>query len=223
MRQRIRSVWVIVVAAMILLATARSQDLIQTLVVDGYPGSAPVAQLHGRNYVDVEALARAVNASLAFKGNQIVLTLPAEGGNKTAAPVSEAATMGFSKDFLRAGIEAMSTIREWHSALTSAIENQYPITQGGLAPYQAQAMTNLHLAQTAATTDADQKAVQLVANEYQKMKQMSDKYVARRVNMSYIAPDALKSDAINQSIIACGRSLGAMAASGQFTDDANCH
>jgi hypothetical protein len=41
--------------------------------------------------------------------------------------------------------------------------------------------------------------------------------------MTYIAPGALKSDALEQSIVACGKSLGAMAASGQFVDDATCH
>jgi hypothetical protein len=84
-------------------------------------------------------------------------------------------------------------------------------------------MTNLRLMQAAATTDADQNAAQLVANEYQKMKQLSDKYLAKRENMNYISPDALTNDSLNQSIMACGKSLGAMAASGQFVDDGTCH
>jgi hypothetical protein len=117
----------------------------------------------------------------------------------------------------------MSTIREWHSVLASALKNQYPVTQDGLAEYQAQAMTNLRLAQAAATTDADQNAAQLIANECQKMKQLSDKYVAKRADMNYVDPGALNNDALNQSIIACGKSLGAMAASGQFVDDGTCH
>jgi len=52
------------------------------------------------------------------------------------------------------------------------------------------------------------------------MKQLSDKYAAKR---AYIAPDALRNDSLNQSIIACGKSLGAMAASGQFVDDGTCN
>jgi hypothetical protein len=156
-----------------------------------------------------------------------MLTLPPVGNAAAvAAPAtatSPVANTGFSREFLRAGIEEMSTIREWHSALTSAIENNYPITQDGLAPYQAQAMTNLRLAQTAATTDADQNTARLIASEYQKMKQLSDKYTAKRANMTYIGSDALKNDPVNQNIIACGKALGAMAANGQFTDDTTCH
>ena len=228
MREKMRSVPVIVAVAMIVPVMAISQGKIQTLMVSGHAGGVPVTQWNGRNYVEVEALARVVNGSLSFNGNQITLTLPAADGSAAAAVEPTAATSpeagtGFSREFLRAGIEAMSTIREWHGALASAIGNQYSLTQGGLAPYQAQAMTNLRLAQTAAQTDADQNAAQLIMNEYQKMKQLSEKYVAMRAKASYIAPDALKDDELNQSIIACGKSLGAMAASGQFMDDGACN
>ena len=207
---------------MITIKAAVSQEPIHTLVVEGHAGSVPVRQINGRNYVDVEALAQTLNGALSFQGNQIALTMPAGGNSATASARPEGAT-GFSPDFLRAGIEAMSTIREWRSALASAIENQYPLTQNGLTSHQAASMTNLRLAQAAAATDADQKAAQLIETEYQKMKQLSDKYVAKRKNMNYISPDALKNDPLDQSIVACGRSLGAMAASGQFNDDGSCH
>jgi hypothetical protein len=52
---------------------------------------------------------------------------------------------------------------------------------------------------------------------------MSDKYVAKRANMNYIAPDSLESDALNQSVVSCGKSLGTMAADGHFFDEATCH
>lgn len=227
MKEKMRSVWVTSVLAMITPVLAVSQGQIQALAVSGHAGDVPVTQVNGGNYVEVEGLARVLNGSLSFRGNRIMLTLPsAENAAAVAAPATAAspvANTGFSREFLRAGIEEMSTIREWHSALTSAIENNYPITQDGLAPYQAQAMTNLRLAQTAATTDADQNAARLVANEYHKMKQLSDKYTAKRANMTYIGSDALKNDPVNQNIIACGKALGAMAANGQFTDDTTCH
>jgi hypothetical protein len=117
----------------------------------------------------------------------------------------------------------MSTIREWHGALSTVIENQYPFTQDWLSRYEGAALTNLRLAQAAATTDADQNASSLITNEYQKMKQLSDKYLTKRTNMNFIAVDALQNDTSNQSIIACGKSLAAMAGSGQFTDDGSCH
>ncbi len=225
MTKKTRSVWTMMTLAMIVFVMATAQGPIQTLVITGHAGSVPVTQIKGKNYVKVEALARVVNGSLSFNGNQITLTPPGAGGNAATTPAaaSPATTPGFSREFLRAGIEQMSTVREWHSALTSAIDNQYPLTKDGLAPYEAQAMTNLRLAQAAATTDADQGAARLIASEYQKMKQLSDKYVAKRVNMTYVAPGTLKDDPLDQSMVACGKSLGAMAASGQFVDDAICH
>lgn len=220
MRGNVRKVGSIAALAILLQGITISQEQVQTLLVAGH--SVPVTQMNGRNYVELEPFARAVNGSLSFQGNQVALTLSGDR-DTTGTEAHTAAAPEFSRDFLRTGIEAMSTIREWHSALTSALENQYPLTQDGLRPYQAQAMTNLRLAQAAATTDADYKAAQLIDGTYQKMNQLSDKYIAKRKNMSYLAPDALKNDQLEQSIIACGKSLGAMAAAGRFVDDAHCH
>lgn len=146
----------------------------------------------------------------------------------TAAPSSAAAedpkaNRAFSKEFLRAMIEERDAIREWHSALASAIGTKYALTPEGLGPYQARAMTNLRLALAAAKTDADQDAAPLILNEYQKMEQVSDKYLAKRAILSYIELGALKDDELDQSVVACGKSLAAMAASGQFMDDEACH
>jgi len=221
MKEKVRSLWVISTVTVIVSLQAMSQGHPQTLVVSGHEGSVPVTQMNGKIYVEVEALARVANGALSFNGNQITLTLAVAGGNAAAA--SPEVHTGFSREFLRAGIEAMSTVREWHSALASAIENQYPFTLDGLASYQAEAMKDLRLAQAAATTDGDQNATRLMTSEYEKMKQLSDKYATKRANRTYIEPDALKNDSLNQSLIACGKSLGAMAASGQFVDDGTCH
>ncbi len=211
-----RYVWWIVALAMSLPVLAMSQEKIQKLSVSGHMGDVPVTQIDGKKYVEVEALAQLVSGSLSFHGNVMTLTLK---GNE--APRAEE-QVGLSRDFLRAGIEEMSTIREWHSALTTAIENQFPVTPEVLGPYETSAAKNLRLAQVAATTDADQKAAQLITIEYQKMKQLSDSFLAKRAAATYINADALTNDTLNQSVIACGRSLGAMAASGQFMDDGTC-
>lgn len=222
MREKTRSMWLIITLAMNVSVKAIAQEQHQTLVVSGHAGSVPVTQMNGKNYVEVEALAQVANGTLSFNGNQITLTLSTASGNAAAAS-PEPNNKGFSKEFLRAGIEAMSTLREWHSVLASAIENQYPFTLDGLASYQGPAMKNLRLAQVAATTEADQNAVQLIASAHQKMKQLSDKYIAQRAEATSIPPDALKDDSLDQSLIACGKSLGAMAASGQFVDDGTCN
>jgi len=220
--------WFLVGLFLSLSGTVFAQDLNQNqaLVIKGRPGNVPVIQMNGRSYVDIEALARVSNGSLSFAGNQIVLTLPNDRASttveSTVAP-APAATPGFSKGFLNAGIEEAATLREWHTALASAVQNGYPVTSDALSPYRLQATTNLRLASTAVSTDSDRKAYQLLSNEFQNMVKLSDSYVAARVNMTYIAPDALQNDGLNQRFVACGHSLGAMAASGQFVDDGSCN
>lgn len=229
MNEKTRSVWVVATVAMFVVVVGLVQAAQQgtVLVLNGYSGTVPVMQVNGKNYVNVEALARVTNGSMSFNGNQIVLTLPAAGYGGGAAASQPAApppsqNTGFSKEFLTAAIEEMSTVREWHSALASAIANGFPVTGELVAPYQAQAATNLRLMQVAVSTQSDQGAAQLISNAYQKMKQLSDKYVAKRANLEFVGPDALKNDPLDQSLIACGMSLRSMAGSGQFVDDGTC-
>lgn len=224
MSQKMRGTWV-VTAIIVLSSVAMSQGPVQKLAITGRSGTIPVTQFNGRNYVEVEALARVVNGSLSFAGTQVALTLPGTDAgvpSATPAPPEPTSNSEFSKQFLRAGIEAMTTIREWHTALASAIANAYPVTQEGLAQYETLALRNLRLAETAVVTEGDGNLAQLAASAYQKMKNLSDKYVAKRTNMNYVAPDSLANDPQDQSLIACGRSLAAMAASGQFTDAPAC-
>jgi hypothetical protein len=229
MNEKTRSVWVVAAVAMFVVMVGLVQAAQQgtVLVLSGYTETVPVMQVNGKNYVNVEALARATNGSMSFNGNQIVLTLPAAGSGGGAAASQQAApaasqSTGFSKEFLTAAIEEMSTLREWHSALASAIANGFPVTGELVGPYQAQAVTNLRLMQVAVSTQSDQGAAQLISNAYQKMKELSDKYVAKRANLEFVGPNALKNDPLDQSLIACGKSLRSMAGSGQFVDDGTC-
>ncbi|MGA2369551.1 MAG: hypothetical protein ACLPPV_11460 [Candidatus Korobacteraceae bacterium] len=192
-----------------------------TLVVSGQPGQTQVLQINGRSYVDIEALARLINGSLSFKGNQVTLTLP--GAADSTPPPASQPTSAFSKDFLRAGIEEMSVIREWRSALINAVQNGYPVTDAFVAAYRNQASTSLRLASVAASTDSDHNAFQLLSNEFDNMQKLSNKVLAARKDMNYISADALKDDPLNQQILSCARSLAAMASSGQFQDDGSCH
>ena len=194
------------------------------LTVNGQPSQVAVLQINGRSYADLVALARAVNGSLAFSGNEIALTLPSPATStpSTSSPVASPTAPGLSKDFLKAGIEAMSYVREWHRALANAIRNQYPIGGNWLAAFRDQAATNLRLASVAASTDSDRSALPLLTNEFNNMKQLSDKYVAKRQSASYIAPDSLQDDDLDKKIVTCGHALAAMVASSQFQDDGSC-
>jgi hypothetical protein len=211
----------IVVSSLVLCLEAQTP---QTLIVNGQPGQIELVQLNGHSYVDIETLARVANGSLSFNGNQITLTLP--GSNSAPAPAAAspnvAANSAFSKSFMRAGIEQMTVIREWRTALENAVQNGFPITDDWLSVYRGQATTALHLAFVAISTDSDQNAYRLLNSEFENMKLLSANYVATRQSMNYIAPDALANDPLNQKIINCAHSMAAMAANGQFEDDGSC-
>jgi hypothetical protein len=214
------------------VALAQNSDSHQTLIVNGQPSAVPVVQMNGHSYVNLDALARAVGGAISYAGGQTSLTLP--GANSAASAIPSPATpptassnpapaSGLSKGFLNAGIEEAATLREWHAALGSAIRNGYPITADMLAGYRNQSQTNLRLASAAATTDADRNTYQLLSVVFQNMSRLSDRYVNKRANMEYISPDSLDNDSLDQRIVACGHSLSAIAASGQFYDDGTCH
>lgn len=225
MRKRYSSAQLILVGILIVPALALSQATQQSrsLTVNGQPGQVAVVQMNGHSYVDLEALARVANGSLSFNGNRITLTLPSAPSTAAADPSSSpTADAGLSKGFLKAGIEAMSMVREWHSALANAIQNGFPVAADWLAGYRNQAATALRQASVATSTDSDQNAYQLLSNEFNNMKALSTQYVAARQSLDYIAPDALATDPLNQKIVNCGHSLAAMAANGQFVDDGSC-
>ena len=207
------------------LALSQTEQQNGTLVVSGQPGQAAVLHVNGRSYVDVEALAQLTNGSLSFKGDQIMLTLPASDTitPTTARGASQARSSEFSTDFLKAGIEEMAVIREWRSALVNAVQNGYPVTDNFVAGYQAQARKNLSLVSVAASTDSDRRALQLLSNEFDNIQKLSNKVLAARKNMNYISRDALKDAPLDQQILNCERSLASMAVSGQFQDDGSCH
>ncbi len=228
MREKPITVCLALLSAILLPLLALSQAAPQNLTLDmnGQQTQLPVKQLNGRNYVEVEALARAANGSVSFQGNAMRLTLPGSGGSSAAPSTQQAAppaNPGFSKEFSRAGIEAMAAIREWRSVLTNGVQNGYPIQSLGLSYYETQAQQALRLASVAANTDSDRNAYQLGASEFANMKKLSDKYIATAQSLTYIAPDSLSSDPLDQKVIACAHALAAMASSGQFTDDGSCH
>src|SRR5258708_37430281 len=102
----------------------------RTLVLTGHLGELPVVEIGGRSYVDVEALTRLANGSLSIRGNQIVLTLPSPGASTPAMNLEtgQPGASGFSKTFLKAGIEEMEGIREWRRTLKNAIGQELPVT-----------------------------------------------------------------------------------------------
>ena len=218
--QSVKTRWPLT-ALLILLAVALSLEAQQSnlLIIAGQPGSAKVIQFDGRSYVEVEGLIRLTKSSISLNGNQIILTLPSSTAD---APTPVTSAPGFSKDFVAAGMEAMAQMREWHAALKGAIDRSYPLAEDWLTAHRAQAQQALRLASLASSTDADKNAYPFLSNEFNSMRQLSDKYLQISLSRTYIAPGSLDADPLDQKMRSCGRSLAAMATANQFVDDGSC-
>jgi hypothetical protein len=190
-----------------------------TLAVTGHPGTTPLVEMNGRSYVDLEALTRLIEGSLSYKQNDVTLTLPSTPGE---APAAEA-TQGFSKPFVKAGIEQMSVIREWRIGIVNAVKGNYPISEEWVSAQKRQADTNLRLASEAASTEDDRSGVPMLTAEFKNMQKLSDRILAKRRKATYVPPRSLDNDPLDQRILACARSMAAMLENNAFQDDANCH
>jgi hypothetical protein len=211
------------IACLLLLPIGLSQVPRQseTLSVTGYPGQVPVIQVNGRAYVEIESLARLTSSTLSFRAKQIILTFPTSAAN-IAAPETKQ-PVGFSKEFLRAAIEELTAIREWRIAIVNAVQSSFPLTDDWVTGYRRTADGKLAFASVAVATDSDRSAFALVSSEFRKMQTLSDKYLALRKNLAYIAPDSLDKDPLDQQILSCAQGLSSFAASGQFEDVRACH
>ena len=200
---------------------AQAAQKSRTLLINGHPGEIAVIEKDGHAYVEIEALARLANGSLSFSENQITLTL---SGVATPAPaITQPSPSGFTKDFIRAGIEEMAVIREWRSTLTNAVQLGHPVTIGWADNYRVRAQQSLRLASLAISTELDREVFQLLTNEFNNMKKLCDRFVEANNSRTYVSPESLNNDPLDQRIMNCARSLAAMAASGQFADDGSCH
>lgn len=223
MRRSTIRTWVMLVGILLLPLLALMAQQTSSLLIDGQQGQASVIQVQGKNYVEVDGLARITGASLRFVGSQIILTLPGSGqtSSQTARP-APAPPVGFSRQFLGAGIEAMREILEWHTAFKTAMEQGYPLSDDWLGIFKRQAEAALKQAEAAASTDMDQKAFPLLASEFNTMTEMTDHYLKIFAHRDYIPLDTLRNDPREKKLLACWRSLASMAASGQFVDDGSC-
>lgn len=199
-----------------------------TLSVQGYSAEAPIVQLQGRALVDVQDLARITNGSLSFEQNRTILALPRCDASKTAGDDSRKS--GFSPAFTRAGIEAMASIREWGGMLMITVENGYPVgnTMAGntIMAYQGRASDSVALASAAASTDSDNRGLELLRNEFNNVQAWADRFIKARNSLSAAnlttSETALKQDEEVQKLMHCGQSLAQMFARGTFEDEIAC-
>jgi len=202
-----------------------------SIVVNGKSGEASVVRVNNRTYIDLESLTRIGTGTLSFRGQQITLTLPGGSpGDAPAAspePVPPPSPTRLSKNFMMAGIETIAQLREWGSTMAYAIQNNYQVTEAWANGYRDKAASSLRLAGAAATTEADRNALQLLTNEFANVETWSKNLVEAKRSMDTAkyatSPDALRDEPLSQKIITCGRFLGSMLGSAEFSDDASCH
>jgi hypothetical protein len=194
------------------------------VVVNGHTGDIPIVQFDGRTYVDLESFVRTANGSVVFKQNQIILSLP---GPKDTSLATNDSEHTLSRPFMKAGIEEIGLLRDWATPLTSAIQNGYPISDEWISAYRNKAEDGLRVASVSASSDADRKALQLLTNEFEAVRQWSTNLVDARKSLSTgnyaTSNDALRNDPLSQKILSCAHFLGPMLTSGTFQDDASCH
>lgn len=205
-----------------------SQTKNTVLTVSGHAGQAPVIQRNGRSYVDLESLARLTGATLGFQGNKVVLTLPSPATPPIAAappqvqPKSEEA--GYSREFLHAGVEQMTLVREWRSAIENAVRTNNPVEESWISGYRQNAETRMQMATASATTDADRQALPLLQGAMGMVRQLSDRFLALRSTMTYVSPDSLDNDPLDKKILACAQGMAVQAIpGGTFEDVSACH
>ena len=210
------------------------------LSVAGTSGDAPVIQVNGRSYVDVEALAQMTGATVRFQGRRIVMTLSGGGpsaGTGSAAQSPSAATSqnsgaqitpvqehgGLSREFVTAGVGALTSMREWRAALVSAVQHNQPVSDDLLAPYRRNTEAQVAVAAAAARNSPDRSAATLLQNELNSMRTLSVNFVALHDSNTNIRTDAMDTDALSVKVANCMSNLAGMSTGAAFQDIASCH
>ena len=126
----------------------------KVLSVQGCSEKTNIVRFQGRDFVDVQELARVTDGSLSFNGDGLVLTLPACQPSEWG--VADAGKTGFSRPFMKAAIEAMGSIREWGGLRQATVQDRYPVgtsmTGNTIIAYQERAADSVALASAAAST-----------------------------------------------------------------------
>ncbi len=184
-----------------------------TLVVDGSPGQADTMTVNGRLYVNVDALARLLGASTNQRGDQTILFL------KDSQPSVEK----LSSSFVVAGIQLMSSIREWRHEVVYSVANVLPDLESVVGSARRDAETKLALASAAAITDGDRDALVLLNNASTMIHQFSDKYLELNRNLVAVSARDVEQNELGQQILACGKGLERLASTLQYQDVESCH
>ncbi len=196
----------------------------KTLVVNGKAVPAGVRQINGRSYIDVETLAQATNGVVKMEANRVVLTIP--GPSSTASPgASPSNSQELSRSFAVGAIGEVSEMREWRGAIGAMVTYGLAISGTGAQDYHNRVQTGLAQLASAASTDGDRNALQLLTSEFDNLTEWSNEIFTARQNLNgakTVDPNALSNDPQLAKITSCSSSLEGMLISGTFSDDGSC-
>src|ERR1017187_9442314 len=87
MKMRIAVLALMPTALLMLPANGNAQtpQKATAFTIAGHAGEAPIVQINGKSYVEVESLARLTHGNLSFKANRTILTLPPSNSEAPAA------------------------------------------------------------------------------------------------------------------------------------------
>ena len=213
--------------ALVLMGSAPAQTppAKTMVVVNGRATDVAVMQIDGRSYIDVDALARIMHGAAKFETGRVLLTFPpAEGGVNPEPTVA-----GLSKGFSRAGIAQLSEMREWKAAIASVIRSG--VAEGNwlgplLRDHRVRAEASLGQTSLAAKTESDQKALQLLKNQFTSLGEWDSNTQAAVHSLNAepsISPAIAANDPLLAKISECGNFLNAMLVDGEFADNSSCH
>jgi hypothetical protein len=222
----------ILLFAGILLAQTNSQH---PLLVNG-KSAGTVVQMDGHSYVDVETVAQFTNGSVTFEPDRVVLNFPASStsASATTTAAASAATAsagpapppGLSRGFASIAIGLLAEMREWRGAVGTILTYNVPVVGTWPQDYHDRVEADLERVALAATTDADQNAMQLIRNEFSNLSRWANDVVETRKSLeatNTVRPDVMQSDPTLAKINDCSRFLSSMLLSSTFSDDQSCH
>ncbi len=211
------------------LTSAQAGEQFRTLVINDQSGKVAVLEMGDKTYIELKQIAQIAHGSITYQGNRILLDLSCPEANVRAATTEKESTddSRLTREFVKAGIEEISLMREWASSLASAVQNGFPVTDSWVAGYRGHAQTGLAAASAAVSSGADRSAFQLLNREFENVREWSNKLLEARKSMSAanyaLSSGALANDPLSQKIVGCAHFLGQMLASGNFQDDSACH
>ncbi|HXP80624.1 MAG TPA: hypothetical protein VN976_12020 [Verrucomicrobiae bacterium] len=201
----------------------------RALIVNG-KSAGMVVQLRGHAYVDVETVAQFMNGSVTLEANRVVLTFPESGTTPAPStelpPAPQAPPPGLSRNFASLAIAELAEMREWRGAVGTILTYGVPASGTWPQDYHDRVQTNMGQVGVAASTAADQDAMQLLQNEFSNLSRWASDVVTTRQSLNAtntVRPDTIQNDPALAKISDCSRFLNSMLVSGVFADDQSCH